>query len=450
MMLPSLFMESLRSAGIDAEALGAALSREAVTSIRFNAAKGMTAPAGAEPVTWARRGYYLDRRPVFTLDPALHQGRYYVQDASSMFIATVVERLASELPEGSVWLDACAAPGGKTTAAVDALPPGWLTVANEIVPKRAAVLRENIIKWGAPSVMVTRGATEAFGSLGPTFAIVAADVPCSGEGMMRKDAQAVAQWSPGLVAECAERQREILGNLWPALLPGGYLIYSTCTFNRMENDDMVRWLVAALGAEPVNLGLDDAALGVHSAGLATDAWRFLPHITRGEGLFLAVVRKPGGAVTAPPREPKGKRVSSKCAVPAAVRQWIASPCGMDMTMEDGRINVFPQAHIAVAARIGRVVDVIHHGVVAGHVKGRDIVPAHSLAMSGILAPEAFASVEVDRSTALSYLRREPVALPGGVGRGFVLLRHEGCPLGFVKNLGNRANNLYPAEWRILH
>jgi len=449
-MLPLQFVESLRGAGIDAEALGAALSREAVTSIRLNAAKGTPAPVGAEPVTWARRGYYLDRRPVFTLDPALHQGRYYVQDASSMFIATVVERLASELPGGSLYLDACAAPGGKTTAAVDALPPGWLTVANEIVPKRAAVLRENIIKWGASSVMVTRGAPEAFGSLGPTFAIVAADVPCSGEGMMRKDAQAVAQWSPGLVAECAERQREILRHLWPALLPGGYLIYSTCTFNRTENDDMIRWLIATLGAEPVSLGLDDAALGVSSAGLATDAWRFLPHITRGEGLFLAVVRKPGGAVPAAPREPKGRRSASKCAIPAAARQWIASPCPMELTVEDGRINAFPQAHRAVAARIGRAVDVIHHGVVAGHVKGRDIIPAHSLAMSGILAPGEFASVEVDRATALAYLRREPVALPGGVERGFVLLRHGGCPLGFVKNLGSRANNLYPAEWRILH
>lgn len=448
MELPALFIASIREAGIDAGALASALASDPVTAIRLNAFKPAELPYGATPVSWCERGYYLDGRPKFTLDPALHQGRYYVQDASSMFIATVANRLAEMLPEGSLYLDACAAPGGKATAAIDALPSSWGVVANEIVPKRAAALRENIIKWGAPNVIVTRGDTRAFAKAGEMFAIVAADVPCSGEGMMRKDPQALAQWSPGLVEECAERQREILANLWRTLLPGGYLIYSTCTFNLTENDRMVQWIMSELGAGSVSLKLDSAALGTHDAGLPTDAWRFMPHITRGEGLFMAVVRKPG-EITSPPASKK-IRQNATPKIDPAIRKWIKGGDEMEFTVENDRINAFPRQLSLPLRSLSRVTDIIHHGTVLCHIKGRDYIPAHQLAMSRILAPEAFPAVEVDHATAISYLRREPVAPEAGWPRGTVLLEHNGCPLGFVKNLGNRTNSLYPAEWRILH
>ena len=187
-------------------------------SVRVNRHKP-SAVDSAEIVPWCEDGRYLSERPVFALDPCWHQGRYYVQEAGSMFVGHVVRSLSREWTGPVAVLDACAAPGGKTTAVIDALPEGSLVVANEYVPSRAAVLKENIVKWGCPSVIVTRGDTASLSRLGEMFDLVVADVPCSGEGMMRKDEDAVAQWSEGLVRDCAALQWEIVCNLWEILAP---------------------------------------------------------------------------------------------------------------------------------------------------------------------------------------------------------------------------------------
>ena len=252
MKLPEGFVESIAAVGTPVLDGLVDVGENIVPSVavRDNVGKRFRYPGGDGDVPWCAAGHYLDNRPSFTLDPAFHQGMYYVQDASSMFIAHVLRHLAGEGPLR--YLDACAAPGGKTTAAIDALPHGSLVVANEYVPARAAVLRENVIKWGSPDVIVTRGDTAALVKAMPeSFDIIAADVPCSGEGMMRKDADAVAQWSHRLVEECADRQREIVGNLWRALKPGGFMVYSTCTFNRHENEEIIGMLVEEYGAESV-------------------------------------------------------------------------------------------------------------------------------------------------------------------------------------------------------
>ena len=182
-------------------------STEPSVAVRVNTACGVGVPGGARQVPWCGQGFYLADRPAFTFDPDWHAGRYYVQDASSMFIAHVIKHLVHEPVR---YLDLCAAPGGKTTAAMQSLPQGSQVVANEIVPPRARVLADNVIRWGDPRCVVTSNAPAQFGRLTHFFDVIAADVPCSGEGMMRKDAEAIAQWSPQLVNECAQRQREIL------------------------------------------------------------------------------------------------------------------------------------------------------------------------------------------------------------------------------------------------
>ncbi|MCH5346020.1 MAG: RsmB/NOP family class I SAM-dependent RNA methyltransferase, partial [Muribaculaceae bacterium] len=250
--LPRQFVEMLEAfASRDFEQLAEALATtEPEVSVRLNRRRGgsqipsLLSEVVDTPVTWTDGGYYLSSRPRFTLDPALHQGRYYVQDASSMFISrAVAEALRHlDLSRQLLYIDACAAPGGKTTAAINVLPDGTTLIANEFVPLRAAVLHENITKWGYPDVIVTRGDTAAIGDALTGMAdIIAADVPCSGEGMMRKDPEAIVQWSPKLVNDSARLQREIITNLWPALKPGGFFIYSTCTFNRRENEDNLEW-----------------------------------------------------------------------------------------------------------------------------------------------------------------------------------------------------------------
>ncbi len=448
MSLPAEFVSLMERIGLS-DLPGALASTEPSVSVRLNPLRpSPDMPDGCEPVGWCDGGWYLPARPSFTLDPAFHQGRYYVQEAASMFHAHIVRSLC---PAGSSplrVLDACAAPGGKTTAVISALPPGSMVVANEYVPARAAILRENIIKWGSPDVMVSRGDTESLSRLRGMFDLVIADVPCSGEGMMRKDPEAVAQWSPALVAECAARQREIVGNLWETLRPGGYMVYSTCTFNRSENEEMIDYIVDSLGGECVEIPVEPS-WGI-SGGLSTPhpCQRFIPGRTRGEGLFVSVIRKPGSA---PARDPGRKKVgkSRPAAIPQGIGSWIDTHGGAyTVRLTADRVSAFPSAHLPLLEAVAGVVDVIHEGVTLGVVKGRDVVPSQSLALSALLRAEAFPQVEVDRPTALRYLHGESPVLPPDTPRGFVLLTWQGSPLGFVKNLGNRSNSLYPSTWRI--
>ena len=432
-------------------------------SVRLNPRKFPPAgetPFPEEPVPWCEGGICLSERPKFTFDPALHQGVYYVQDASSMIMGAVAAELARRLAGGPLlWLDACAAPGGKTTAALDALPSGSLVVANEFDYGRAEILAENVAKWGSPYTVVTRGDTARCRAVGEVFDVVAVDAPCSGEGMMRKDATACQQWSAALVEECVARQKEILSNVWDALRPGGYLVYSTCTFNTRENEEMVEWLCGEYGAEPVDMefpfGIDGAV------GSDLPALRFIPGRVRGEGLFMAVVRKPGEWT---PREFPGENTPGKGRkgtgkrkgggkapeIPSEVRAWIipGERENFLLTATENGLRAFPAQWSDLLSLFLKKLQVISAGTELAETRGHDVVPTQALALSTLLDADAFPRVETDRETALAYLRREAVALPRETPRGFVLLTYGGRPLGFVKNLGNRANNLYPKEWRI--
>ncbi len=429
--------------------LAAALDTPSEVSIRINRRKApLAAPADADgAVPWAGGdGFYLGERPAFTFDPALHQGLYYVQDASSMAAAAAVAR-AVELSGGDRplrFLDACAAPGGKTIGAICALPEGSLAVANEYSPRRVPVLVENLAKWGTAPVVVTSADASSIKGLDGFFDIIAADVPCSGEGMMRKDDDARRQWSAALLRDCAALQRAIVERLWRALRPGGMLVYSTCTFNRAENEEVVAALVADHGAEPLAVPALDGAPGVAGAiDAGFPAYRFIPGRVRGEGLFLCLLRKPGDEPAATVKSGKPQRgVDLGVAAGRLSGDWAG-------IAHSGSLYALPSAQMAAYAAVARAMPVVSPGIEVATVKGRDTIPSQPLALSTYLRPDAFPAAEVDTATALTYLCRNAVSLPDGTPRGIVLLTHGGHPLGFVKNLGSRANNLYPASWRIL-
>lgn len=450
MNLPEEFVKEIES--YDAECLSglteALSSSEPEISVRVNAAKGAAVPQGVDKVEWNNRGFYLDSRPKFTFDPALHQGLYYVQDASSMVVSYAIRQILKSLDGNPIsYLDACAAPGGKTTAAISALPVGSTIVANEYDYRRAGTLAENLAKWGAPSVIVSHGDTARFADLRNCFDIIAADVPCSGEGMMRKDEEAVAQWTQALVAECVERQREIVTNLWPALRPGGWMIYSTCTFNRHENEEMVDFICNELGGETVDIGL--TGLGGIAPAIASPhhCYRFVPCRVRGEGLFMAVIRKNGDQPAAMPKSSK-KTVTALGKAPAEATKlsaWLEGE--FEMAMLGEQIIALPKHNSKWMRTVASWLDIVNIGVTTATVKGRDLIPTQELALSTALDRNTFNCIEVDYSTAIAYLRHESICVDAP--RGFVLLTYLGTPLGFVKNLGNRANNLYPSAWRIL-
>ncbi|MCM1005175.1 MAG: rRNA cytosine-C5-methyltransferase [Prevotella sp.] len=451
--LPLEFIDELtRTLGAEqALALAKALDTEPVVGVRLNPMKSGVAPTDAQRVPWCEQGYILSERPRFTLMPSWHGGCFYVQEPASMIISEVIKHVARLIGlEDVKYLDLCAAPGGKTTAALSALPNSAFVVANEFVPARANILAENLTKWGYPNIAVSCGDTAAYRKLKHAFDIVAVDAPCSGEGMMRKDEQARSQWSPALVKQCAALQREILDNAWEALRPGGYLIYSTCTFNRDENEDMLRYAINEYGGESVDLGLNDEFNIPGSIEANLYALRFMPHLTNGEGLFLGVLRKPDDKGATRQSKSKGK-VTRKAEnkLPVDARSLLSNPDDFNFAQTASGIwRALPKSHASFINKLSQAARLLIAGVTLGEVKGKNFVPGTSLALSTALLPEAFPRVEVDEQTALSYLRREALSLPTDSPKGYVVICSGGDCLGFAKNLGNRANNLYPAHWRI--
>lgn len=459
MTLPEGFVQAMQQLdNVDSDALLAALEQPPSVSIRYNRRKAPAEPpyTGTEPVAWCADGVYLPERPVFTLNPLMHAGCFYVQDASSMIYQTIATMLTARLREADRplrVLDLCAAPGGKTTAIINALDDHEVIVANEYVPARAAVLRENIAKWGFPGAAVTNAPAEAFGRCGSLFDIVAVDAPCSGEGMMRKEAVAVGQWSEGLVRQCAALQRDIVSHAVSSLRSGGFLIYSTCTFNITENENNAAAIAEANGLEMITLPLPQDWGIVSSCRADVPALRFMPHVTRGEGLFVCVMRKPEDTGSDIPAtrsgRDKGTGRRDKTQIPSVPSDWLLRQEEYHSRFDGKTLSMLPVALDELMSRLEGI-KILSAGVTAAELKGREWAPTSQLALSTAFNPKAFEIVDIDEETALSYLRHEALRLPEGTPRGFVAPAFKGHPLGMAKNVGNRANNLYPAAWKIRH
>lgn len=419
------------------------------------------------PVPWCSSGSYLSERPLFAHDPLWHAGAYYVQEAASMFIAQAYKVIESTFLTDDMigaplkMLDLCAAPGGKSTLWRSLLPDEALLVANEPIRQRAQILAENLTKWGHPHTFVTQAFPDAFTSLEDTFDIIATDVPCSGEGMFRKDEQAREEWSPAAVISCADRQRNILTSVWPALKDGGFCVYSTCTFNREENEDLVAWACDTLGAELVEIPTDPTwNIAGDTTGRNLPVYHFFPHHTEGEGLFLALLRKKKGKMInyqrklqtlIDAREGYGRKRGAKTSVKpnANLLAWLKNV--EDFTFQcsvDGVWTAIPTRFAEIREQLANVAPLLLGGIEIAEEKGKKLIPQHALAMSICASSSAFPRVEIARNLALAYLHREAITLPAEAPRGYVLLTYSGLPLGFANNLGNRANNLYPNEWRL--
>ena len=453
--IPALFSDQLRELlPTEAEALLASLDEEASVSVRLNVRKTETPPASlpiGDAIPWAKPvGFYLDGRPAFAADPLWHAGVYYVQEASSMLLCLVAPLLGEEPLRA---LDLCAAPGGKSTLLLDLLPEGSTLVSNELIRSRAQILAENIQKWGGVHSVVTSTEPQRLGRLREQFDFILVDAPCSGEGMFRKEEEARRQWTPGLVESCAHQQREILDDIWPALAPGGLMVYSTCTFNRQEDEDMLAYLIEELGAEPV--ALPELPEPITPSPLNSyPCYRMMPHRLRGEGLFMAVVRKPDAEVGSARTKSACSKSRPNPKLPQEVLRWLCADLRQDVTLQslpDGTLTAIPSAlYPIVEALQGAKIPILTSGIPLAEVKGRDFLPLPALALSVGLDDEAFPRAELTQEEAIRYLAREAVTLSADTPRGLILVTYEGYPLGFAKHLGNRTNNLYPQAWRIRH
>lgn len=422
-MLPEEFSDYTRKVMGEErwEAYLASFEQSVPVSVRYNPFKPVE-HAVAEQVPWCRNAYYLAERPDFTHDPLLHAGVYYVQEASSMFVDQAIRSAACFPHDGKPVraLDLCAAPGGKSTLIRAALPEGSVLFSNEPDRRRANILMENLQKQGHPDVVVTNNYAIDYQRAGLLFDFILCDVPCSGEGMFRKDSGAIGEWSLQNVMKCASLQRSIVEDIWKCLVPGGVMIYSTCTFNLHENEENVRWIVETLGAELLSVETKPAwnITGSLLEGWEKPVYRFIPGLTRGEGLFLAVLRKTSKDVV------NSKHSTSVSQLPKGLK-----------VLSDGKHE--PVQKKGFDKKQGKP---------SG--KLQPLIPAHAEALLCNLPKDKYPMAELDLDTALRYLHHEAIVLDADVPKGYVVVTYKGFALGFVKNIGNRANNLYPQEWKI--
>ena len=474
-----LFIESLGEE-IAAKAFPALFGEEnGITAVRFNSRKcaelqavlpgGSTASDFAfsglslgERVPWTSGTYYLAERPNFAQQPLFNAGLYYVQDPSCTYLESVWRTLygtsaANSSPQAPKRvLDLCAAPGGKSTHLANLMNERGLLVSNEVISSRAATLAENMAKWGVANSVVTNSDPSAFSKLQNLFDLILVDAPCSGEGMFRKNPDAIGEWSLNNVKLCAQRQRRILNDIWPALRQGGYLIYSTCTFNHLENADNVQYIVEELGAEVIPLALQEWELlrscGVEAVGegqAASLGYQFLPGLARGEGQFFAILRKRAAEEAASGRDAEGA-----CA-PERELRW-------HKEIKGDLLKLLPEQLVPEIKLFSKHLKIVSSGravatMLASKRGGVALVPHADLALSlhiGTILDYLWENykfkverVELPLEQIQAFLAKEPLLLPDAP-TGYLLLTYKGAGVGFVKNLGNRCNSLLPNARRI--
>ncbi|MGH1436173.1 MAG: methyltransferase RsmF C-terminal domain-like protein [Lewinella sp.] len=394
-------------------------------------------------VPWHIKGRYLAERPSFTLDPLFHAGAYYVQEASSMLVAAAFRQCFPGDRPLRV-LDLCAAPGGKSTLLTSLLPEGSWLLANEVIRSRYQILRYNLSKWGYANTFTSNHDVEDFKKLAGFFDLVLVDAPCSGEGLFRKDQAARQEWSPESVNLCAARQGRILKTAAELVAPGGVLLYSTCTYNQQENDENAAWLANESGLTYKDLDFP-AQWGLEKR---THGYQAYPHRIRGEGFFLAALQKP--EIEAQPKfkaTPFRKLQTVDRKLEELAKPWIAPDANYRyFTSGKGSWRILADHLLQDAQILSQHLNRLEVGTILGDPKGKQLVPSPEWALQ-LDCRADLPHLEVDHDTALEFLRKATPPL-SGLPKGWVLIRHQGLNLGWVKGLGNRYNNYYPKQWRI--
>lgn len=438
MTLPPNFESQLHFLnGSEINDLKTALKGQAITSLRVNPGK-WNQQVNLEKVPWTENGYYLKERPNFTCDPLFHAGTYYVQEASSMVIGYILKELLQKLPEGAVILDLCAAPGGKSTDLATGLRPGDVLLSNEVIQSRARILKENVNKWGAASHWVSSNDPEDFAHLPGLFDLMLIDAPCSGEGLFRKDPEAMKEWSPEAVAHCQKRQQRILVDAWDSLATGGFLIYATCTYNRSENEEVLQWLIENHDVDPIAIAVEPFGFNVFDQG-GFPIYKAFPHRVRGEGFSFFVVQKKNQIDSVIPKSKRKKDQRKRMSVEA----YLKDPEDEGLMVDD---VLYYTRNLPLRDLLSDRLQLVRSGMRIGEFKKNKLVPDHELAMfQGY--KDQFPVIDLEYDQAISFLKKESFDLPSNQ-RGFNLLQYRRVNLGFVNHLGNRFNSLLPQSYRI--
>ena len=448
--LPNDLINSLKgNPSFDYEAFVAVHDvEEKTSSIRLNPKKEISLldfDIDAE-IPWCKDGYYLKKRPSFTLDPLFHSGCYYSQEASSMFLDYVIRFLKLEQSPLKA-LDMCAAPGGKSTLLNAVLHPDSLLVANEIIKARVNILTSNLVRWGNANVVVSNNDPSAFGRLPGYFDFMVVDAPCSGSGMFHKDHGAIDEWSLANVKLCSERQQRILSQSISALKTGGYLFYSTCSYSQEENEDIVDWLIDEFEMESIPIDVD-SNWGIDvtkSSRNEAMGFRFYPHLLKGEGFFCAILRKKGEQESFSMKRVKKEK---NAAPQHLAKDWVHDSEHYSF-LHHNYLHIFPKSYEQDLQALQNVLYLKNAGTEIGEIKGKDLIPSHDLALSNLVRSD-LPYIDLSLEQAQNYLRKEQLSVdinPENL-KGWILVRFKNVNLGWIKAMPNRINNYYPKEIRI--
>jgi 16S rRNA C967 or C1407 C5-methylase (RsmB/RsmF family)/NOL1/NOP2/fmu family ribosome biogenesis protein len=458
--LPSDFLVSLESApGIQMESFKRVHeSREQVVSVRFNPLKtssellpiniGGSTIKRQDRVPWSSLGYYLEERPQFTFDPLFHAGVYYVQEASSMFLDEAF-RQTNDCSKRLRVLDLCAAPGGKSTLLQSMLTADSLLVSNEVIKSRLPSLLENLTKWGGSNAIVSSSDPSIFSKLENFFDCILIDAPCSGSGLFRRDPEAINEWSLDQVRTCSLRQQRIISDAWPCLKEGGVLIYSTCSYSNEENELVLDRLFANHAAESISLRLKEEWNIVESISPQHKAfgYRFYPDRLKGEGFFISCLRKLDGGSFNLSKSIRAGLESLKKTELEMVKPYLCQDISFSFLKHEDHVFAMPQALVSDLLYLQKYLYLKKSGITLGKLSAKELIPHHELALSTIANP-GLRSINLSNEDALHYLRKEDFKVEE-INKGWMLVNYKTANLGWIKNLGNRINNYYPMEWRIL-
>lgn len=346
-------------------------------------------------------------------------------------------------------LDLCAAPGGKSTLLQSLISCESLLISNDVIKSRAAILEENIIKWGAANVVVTNNDPVHFARLQNYFDVIVIDAPCSGSGLFRRDPEAIHEWSENNVALCSQRQQRIIADVWPALKQDGIIIYSTCSYSAAEDEAILDWMGKGLMVEGIRLSIAKEwnIVEVVSQDKGFYGYRFYPDKVKGEGFFIAALQKKEGSGFEGFKPGKTNMDRLTKAEEAIVQPWL--PEGADLVLFKQKEEV-----IALPACLQKEIPVLQSalyikkaGVTLGKFAGKDLIPDHQLAVSTVINKRVL-RIELSRQQAIQYLRKEEMRIET-THKGWALVTYMEHNLGWIKLLPNRYNNYYPKAWRIL-
>lgn len=412
------------------------LDKEPETFIRLNISKCTCSPYQAIPMDYAKHAFKILDRPSFNLDPLFHAGCYYVQEAGSMAIEQAFTSFS--LPENPIVMDLCAAPGGKSTHLLTMMQGKGVLISNEPVPQRNVVLQQNIFKWGYDNCIITQADATRLEQIGAVSHVVVLDAPCSGEGLFRKDPDAVSHWSAAAVTGCSRRQQELIVAAYQLVKDRGHIIYSTCTFEEEENEKIIEYL---LNQNPTDLVVNQNIISIPGVSQLSHGYRFYPHQTLSEGFFISSLFIHNKDAFEPTSKPK--EIINDNKLSDIISAFIDIQHYKIISLNDTLFAVNDKVYDVLCQL--ESIPIKSAGIPIGQYRSGIFKPHPALALNNNLIYRN--NIELSREEALRYLAGNSLT-NDQQATGLYTVSYLNHKLGWVNAIEARLNNLYPHPWRI--